>query len=134
MADVAADGDGCPGYRLARSIACPNGRGVTVTVKRVPGQAVTLTPVVATAAEPGGPGAGHAPQHSAGLDELDMFQVAADAAGQVSAAEIARPARSAGLGRLHTEHDADDRDPAARDRPDGGGTTGARRPVRSIRS
>src|SRR5216684_4839849 len=33
-------------------IACPSGRGVTVIVTGVPGQAVTLTPVAATAAGP----------------------------------------------------------------------------------
>src|SRR5260370_20346822 len=35
-----------------RRIACPSGRGVTVTVTGVPGQAGTLTPVAATAAGP----------------------------------------------------------------------------------
>ena len=33
-------------------IACPSGRGVTVTVTGVPGQAVTAIPVAATAAGP----------------------------------------------------------------------------------
>jgi hypothetical protein len=33
-------------------IACASGRGLTVTVTGVPGQAVTLTPVAATAAGP----------------------------------------------------------------------------------
>jgi len=33
-------------------IACPSGRGLTVTGTGVPGQAVTLTPLAATAADP----------------------------------------------------------------------------------
>jgi hypothetical protein len=35
-----------------RVIACPSGRGLTVIVTGVPGQAVTLTPVAATATGP----------------------------------------------------------------------------------
>jgi hypothetical protein len=35
-----------------RLIACPSGRGLTVIVTGVPGQAVTLTPVATTATGP----------------------------------------------------------------------------------
>jgi hypothetical protein len=48
---VAADRDGGLGDRLALT-ECPSGRGLTVTVTGVPGQAITLTPVAATAASP----------------------------------------------------------------------------------
>ena len=52
-----------------RVIACPSGRGLTVTVTGVPGQAVTLTPVAATAAGPAAQCAGQVPQDSARPDD-----------------------------------------------------------------
>jgi hypothetical protein len=100
-------------------IACPSGRSVTVIVTGVPGPGGHADPGGRDRGRPGGPRAGHAAQDGAGPDDLGVFQVAADAAEQVLGGGN-HPAEFAGLGRggPHAEHHADDRDRAARHRPD----------------
>jgi hypothetical protein len=118
---VAADRDVTWATGWPRLTARPSGRGLTVTVTGVPGQAVTLTPVAATAAGPAVRALDTLPQDGAGPDDLDVLQVPADTAQEVlgggnHGAELARPGR----GGPHAEYHADDHDLAFGDRPDGG--------------